>query len=91
MGLNVGLNFHLRINNWFTYIIKTKKANPAQRICPYKNDITNNLKSQKPVIYSRYRNHLLMVFTHYTWQQSYILIFRTMVPKNQGFLQEFLW
>jgi hypothetical protein len=30
-----------------------KGANPLKWICPYKNDITNNLEPQKPVIYSR--------------------------------------
>jgi len=29
-----------------------KGANPLKWICPYKNDITNNLEPQKPVIYS---------------------------------------
>jgi len=33
-----------------------KGANPLKWICPYKNDITNNLEPQKPVIYSRYQN-----------------------------------
>jgi hypothetical protein len=37
-----------------TYIIKMKRAKPVKWICPYKNDITNNLEPQKSVIYSRY-------------------------------------
>jgi hypothetical protein len=36
-----------------TYINKIKKANPAIRSASIeKNDIPNNLRSQKPVIYS---------------------------------------
>ena len=32
-----------------------KRANHVKLICPYwKDDITNNLETQKPVIYSRY-------------------------------------
>ncbi len=46
-----------------------------------------NFMDMKRVFYrSRYRNHLRMVLTHDTWQQSYILIIRIEIPKNQGFL-----
>ena len=36
-----------------------KRAKPVKWICPYKNDITNNLEPQKPVIYSRYQKFLI--------------------------------
>ena len=37
-----------------TYINKIKKANPPKKDLPLlKNDIPNNLKPQKPVVYSR--------------------------------------
>jgi hypothetical protein len=40
---------------FITYIITMKRANPIKRICPSaKYDITNNLRSQKPAIHSRY-------------------------------------
>ena len=51
-----------------TYIIKTKRANPRKKDLPLlKNDITNKLGPQKPVIYSRYMhldewlNHLIEI------------------------------
>ena len=52
IGRAIGVN----CEQMMEFALKNQKVKPCQKDLPFlKNDITNNLEPQKPVIYSRYQ------------------------------------
>jgi hypothetical protein len=66
MGTSIPIRKQSILIAYIVKSIKNQKGKPCEMDLPFlKNDITNNLGPQKPVIYSRYRHNYSFVILYY--------------------------